>query len=344
MNDSPKAVSRDLPPHAQLIEMGMAFFVSGILHAAARLSLADHLAAGPMSAAELAGPTGTHGPTLHRLMRALAGLGLLTERDGRRFALTPLGEALQTGAPGSARSTLLSFCGPWFWRGWQELVYSVQTGKTGFDNAFGMPVFEYLSKHAGEASLFSEAMVGIHGAEPAAVAAAYDFSGFKSVVDVGGATGNLLAAVLSSQPGLRGVLFDLPHVVVDAPALLTARGVAERVTIKSGSFFETVPEGGDAYLMSHVIHDWNDDQCLAILGHCRKALKPDGRLLLIEMVLPAGDTPHPGKILDMVMLVFPGGMERTEAEYASLLQKAGFRLNRVVPTRTAVSVIEAVPD
>jgi len=344
VSDNTVSVSRSLPPHAQLIGMGTAFFASGVLHAAAKLSLADHLAEGPKSADELAGPVGAHGPTLHRLMRALAHLGLLAERDGQRFALTPLGEALKTGAPGSARATLLSFCGDWFWRGWHELVYSVQTGKTGFDNAFGMPVFEYLSRHPEEASLFSEAMVGIHGAEPAAVAAAYDFSGFKTVVDVGGATGNLLAAVLSSHPGLRGMLFDLPHVVADAPVLLNARGVAERVTIKSGSFFETVPAGGDAYLLSHIIHDWDEEKCLAILGHCRKVIKPDGRLLLIELVLPAGDTPHPGKILDMVMLVFPGGMERTEAEYAALLRKAGFRMKRVVPTTTAASVVEAVPD
>jgi hypothetical protein len=204
-------------------------------------------------------------------------------------------------------------------------------------------VFEYLSQHPEEASYFSEAMIGFHGAEPPAVAAAYDFSGFKTVVDVGGATGNMLAAILSSHAGPRGILFDRPHVVGDAPVLLKARGVEARVTIAAGDFFGTVPAEGDAYLLSHIIHDWNEDQCLTILGHCRKAITPDGRLLIVEMVLPAGDTPHPGKILDMVMLVMPGGQERTEAEYASLLGKAGFRLNRVVPTASAVSVVEAVP-
>jgi hypothetical protein len=162
------------------------------------------------------------------------------------------------------------------------------------------------------------------------------------VVDVGGATGNLLAAIMSSHAGPRGVLFDRPHVVLDAPALLKAHGVEDRVAIEAGDFFETVPTGGDAYVLSHVIHDWNEDRCLTILGHCRKAIKPDGRLLIVEMVLPAGDTPHPGKVLDMVMLVFPGGQERTEVEYASLLGKAGFRLSRVVPTASAVSVVEAV--
>jgi hypothetical protein len=186
-------------------------------------------------------------------------------------------------------------------------------------------------------------MVGFHGAEPPAVARAYDFSGAKTVVDVGGATGNMLAAILSHHAAPRGVLFDLPHVVREAPALLKARGVEERVTIEPGDFFERVPAGGDAYLLSHIIHDWNEDQCLTILGHCRNVITPDGRLLIVETVLPTGDTPHQGKVQDMVMLVIPGGQERTEAEYASLLSKAGFRLSRVVPTESVVSVVEALP-
>ena len=335
--------AHDIPPHAQLIQMGTAVWVSGIVYAAAKLGLADQLAAGPQSAAELAGPMQMHAPSLHRLMRALAGLGILSEQDAQRFALTTLGEALKTGAPGSARATLIAFGGQWFSRGWSEIIYSLETGKTGFEKAFGMPLFEYLGQHLQEASHFSEAMVGFHGAEPPAVAAAYDFAGFKTVVDVGGATGNMLAAILSEHAGPRGVLFDRPHVVRDAPALLEARGVEDRVTIEAGDFFETVPDGGDAYLLSHVIHDWNEDQCRTILGNCRKVTKPDGRLLIVEMVLPAGDAPHPGKVLDILMLVMPGGQERTEAEYASLLAKAGFRLSRVVPTASAVSVVEAVP-
>jgi hypothetical protein len=343
MIDNQMPAQHVLPPHAQLIQMGTASWVSGIVFGAAKLGLADHLADGPRSAAELAGPTGTHAPSLHRLMRTLASLGVLTERDAQRFALTPLGEALKTGAPGSARATLIAFCGHGFWHGWEEIEYSLRTGKTGFDKANGVPLFEYLRQRPEEASYFSEAMVGFHGEETPAVAAAYDFSGFKTVVDVGGATGNLLATILSRHAGPRGVLFDRPHVVGDAPALLKAAGMDGRVAIEAGDFFETVPAGGDAYLLSHIVHDWTEEKCLTILGHCRKVIKPDGRLLIIEMVLPAGDTPHPGKILDIVMLVFPGGQERTESEYASLLGKAGFRLNRVVPTASAVSIVEAVP-
>lgn len=343
MSDTHGTVSHSVPPHVQLIQMAAASWVAATVYAAAKLGLADHLAGGPKSAVELAGTAGVHAPSLHRLMRTLAGLGILTERDRQQFALTPLGEALKTGAPGSARATLIAFCGPAFWHSWEEFVYSLETGKTGFERANGMPLFEYLAQNPEEASYFSEAMVGFHGAEPPAVAEAYDFSGAKTIVDVGGATGNMLAAILSRHAGPQGVLFDRPHVVREAPALLETRGVASRVRIEPGDFFECVAAGGDMYLLSHIIHDWNEAQCLTILGHCRRAIAPDGRLLIVETVLPTGDTPHQGKVQDMVMLVVPGGQERTEAEYASLLDKAGFRMQRVVPTESVVSVVEAVP-
>ncbi len=329
--------------HEQLIQMGVGFWVSRIVYAAAKLGLADKLADGPKDAEALAGPTGTHAPSLHRLMRTLAGLGILTEDDEKRFALTPLGEALKSDAPGSARSTLIALAGQWQWQGWGELMHSLETGQTGVEKALGMPLFDYLAQAPEEASHFSAAMVGLHGAEPPAVAEAYDFSTFGTVADIGGATGNMLAAILNRHADPKGLLFDRPHVVQEAPSFLAARGVADRVRIERGDFFTAVPEGGDAYLLSHIIHDWNEDQCLTILGHCRKAMRAKGRLLIIEMVLPAGDTPHPGKILDITMLVVPGGQERTEAEYAELVAKAGFRLDRVVPTASAVSVLECVP-
>jgi hypothetical protein len=338
------------PPHAQLVQMALAHWVSHIVYAAAKLNIGDHLASGPMTAEQLAPLTGTHAPSLHRLMRTLASLGILTEDASHRFALTPVGEALKSGAPGAARATILTIANHTWVQGWGELLYSLQTGKPGFEKFLGMPVFDYLAKHPDEASLFSETMVGIHGGEPPAVAAAYDFSDCKTIVDVGGATGELLMTILQHNPGARGVLYDLPHVVRDAPPRLAARGLADRVTIESGSFFERVPAGGDAYLLSHIIHDWREDQCLTILGHIRRAMTPapapapggpDSRVLIIEMVLPEGDAPHPGKLLDMMMLVGPGGRERTEPEYAELLAKAGLKLTRVVPTASAVSVVEA---
>jgi hypothetical protein len=335
MNEAP-------PPHAVLIQMGTAQWVSRILYVAAHLGLADRLAQGAKSAEELAGPTGTHAPSLHRLMRALGNLGVLTEDSAGRFSLTPLGAALKTGAPGAARASILTLASPWISQGFDHLLYSVQTGKSGLEKALGMPIFDWLARNPEAASLFSETMVGFHGEEPAAVASAYDFSGLSTIVDVGGATGNLLTAVLGENPAARGILFDLPHVVRDAPALIQSRGLTGRVSIESGSFFERAPSGGDAYLLSHVIHDWSEEQCLTILGNCRKAMKPGGRLLIVEMVLPPGNEPHPGKMLDIMMLVGPGGQERTASEYEALLRKAGFRLTRVVPTPSAVSVVESV--
>ena len=329
------------PPHAQLAQMATAHWVSDIVYVAAKLSLADHLAEGPKAADELAGPTGTHAPSLYRLMRALANLGILTEDATHRFALTPLGEALKTGAPGSARATILTFASDWWVHGFRHLLYSVETGKSGFEKSLGMPIFDWLSNNPEEASLFNETMVGVHGAEAPAVTTAYDFSGLTTIVDVGEGTGNLLTTILANYPESRGILFDLPNVVRDAPAFIQSRGMADRVTIEAGSFFDRVPSGGDAYLLSHVIHDWTADHCLTILGHCRRAMNPGGRVLIIETVLPDDDTPHPGKIVDVLMLVAAGGRERTEQEYGTLLGKAGLRLTRVVPTESAVSVVEA---
>ena len=331
-----------VPPQAQVIQMAMGHWVSRIVYVAAELGLADQLRDGPKTADEIAGPTGAHAPSLYRLMRSLANLGILSEDRDRRFGLTPLGETLRADAPGAVRSTVLTVASDWWNEGFRQLMYSVQTGKPGFEKALGAPIFDWLASHPEQASLFSETMIGFHGAEPPAIAKAYDFSGRSTIVDVGGATGHLLATILAANPTARGVLYDLPHVVRDAPPLLAARGVSDRVKIEAGSFFESVPAGGDIYLLSHVIHDWNEEQCLTILGHCRRVIGPDGRLLIIEMVLTPPDVPHPGKMLDVMMLVGPGGQERTEEEYRQLLAKAGFRLTRVVPTESPVSVVEAV--
>ena len=211
--------------------------------------------------------------------------------------------------------------------------------------AFGMPVFEYLTQHPQDSANFNRAMIATGAAEPAAVADAYDFSGVRRLVDVGGGIGTLVATVLGRYPLVQGVLFDRPDVIDDARPTLAEHGVAERCEVVGGDFFVALPENADAYLMSHILHDWDDDRCLTILRTCRKAIAPDGRLLLVEMVLPPGDTPHPGQMFDMFMLVMnAGGMERTEEQYGELLHRGGFRLTRVVPTQSAVSVIEAIPD
>jgi O-methyltransferase domain/Dimerisation domain len=330
------------PAHMQLVQMSTAFWVSRIVYVAARLGLADHLASGPKSSAEIARATQTHPRSLYRLMRTLASLGLFSEAERDRFSLTPLGEALRTGAPGAARSTVLAFGGNWFWRPWEELEYSIRTGQTAMEKVWGMGAFDYLAKDPEAASLFNDAMIGVHGSEPAAVAAAYDFSRFGTIVDVGGGTGNLLSTILARHAGPRGVLYDRPYVVPEASKVLESRGVAGRVKIEPGDFFERVPSGGDAYVLSHVIHDWTEERCLTILGNCRKAMTPASTLLIVEFVLPPGDAPHFGKLLDIVMLAMPGGEERTEREYAELLRKAGFELCRVVPTESQVGIVEAV--
>jgi O-methyltransferase domain/Dimerisation domain len=333
--------SEALPPHAQLQQMAMGQIVSRVLYAAAKLGLADELASGPKNAAELAAALGAHAPSLHRLMRALAMIGVFTEGPEHRFTLTPLGEALKTDAPGSVRTILKVAGAPFFQCMYESIEYSVRTGKPGFDKVQGMPLFEYLAQHPEDMSLFSELMVAFHGPEADAVASSYDFSTFDTIVDVGGATGNMLAAILTRYAGPRGVLYDLPHVVSEAPALLQARGVTDRIAVEPGDLFKAVPAGGDAYILSHIIHDWREDLCLTILGNCRKAMKPDSKLLIVEAVIPDGDIPHPGKMMDMVMLMQTGGQERSEIEYRALLDKADFQLTRILPTPSLASVVEA---
>lgn len=330
-----------IPAHVQLMQMATGCWISQLLSTAANLSIADHLAGGPKSATEIAEAVRCNSRALHRFMRALANFGILTRAGAQKFALTPLGEALKRDVPGAARSTVLMTAGPMVWKCFEQLQYAVETGKTGMEKAFGMPLFDYLAQHPELATQFSEAMVGIHSAEPAAVAASYDFSSLEVIVDVGGATGNMLAHIVTRYPQCRGVLFDRPHVVADALAFLRARGIENRIRIESGDFFTTVPPGGDAYILSHIIHDWNEEQCLTILSNCRKAMKPGAKLLIMEFALPEGDDPHIGKLLDMTMLVVTGGEERTANEYRTLLGRAGLTMTRVVPTGSDVSIVEA---
>ena len=328
---------------ARLMEMAIAHWSAELMLQAAQMGLADKFAGNePRSAAELAFEYGMRHRELYRFLRSLTGLGILASSGPDSFRLTDLGAALRTGSQGNARSAFIALVGDMVKPAWKEFDHGLLTGDTGFEKAHGMGLFEYLQANPGMAQFFSETMVGFHGREPPAVAEAYDFSSIGSLVDVGGASGNMLGHVLSRHPGLRGVLYDLPHVVVDAPPLLERFGVQDRVTIESGSFFESVPAGHDAYLLSHIVHDWDDRENAKILGNVREAMKPDSKLLIVEMVLPEGDEPHMGKMLDMMMLLVPGGEERTSSEYAALLEPNGFRVTRVVPTASPVSVVEAV--
>ncbi len=338
------SASRNEAAAAQtLMEMAIAHWGAELILQAATMSLADKFAGeAPRSAADLATEYGMRHREFYRYLRALTGLGLLSFAGPDSFRLTGLGAALRTGAPGAARSAYIALVGDMVKPAWKNFDHGLITGDTGFEKAEGMGLFQYLQANPGMAKFFSETMVGFHGREPPAVAEAYDFSGIGSLVDVGGASGNMLGHILSRHPAVQGVLYDLPHVVADAPALLASHGVADRVSIESGSFFERVPAGHDTYLLSHIIHDWDDGENATILNNVREAMKPDGKLLIVEMVLPEGDAPHMGKMLDMMMLLVPGGEERTPSEYAALLEPNGFRVTRVVPTASAVSVVEAV--
>jgi len=328
---------------SRLMDMAIAHWAGELLLQAAEMSLADKFTGSePRSAKDLAAEYDMLHRPMYRYLRALTGLGLLSFAGRDSFRLTDLGAALKANAPGSSRSAVIALVGDMVKPAWKEFDHGLFTPDTGFEKAHGMGLFEYLQKNPGMAQFFSETMVGFHGREPPAVAEAYDFSGIGSLVDVGGASGNMLGHVLSRHPHVRGVLYDLPHVVVDAPPLLDGFGVKDRVTIESGSFFDSVPKGHDAYLLSHIIHDWDDGENATILGNVREAMNPDGKLLIVEMVLPEGDEPHMGKMLDMMMMLVPGGQERTPSEYAELLEPNGFKVTRVVPTNSAVSVVEAV--
>jgi len=332
-----------IPPAGRLLEMFGGLFVAWMLYTVAERGVADLLTDGPQTSVELAQATGLHEPSLYRILRSLASFGVFVEESPRRFALNPLGSALQTGDPSGGRDFVMLV--PWHARAGAELPRIAASGENGMQLAFGMPIWEFLKQNPEESAAFNRALIATGAGEPAAVADAYDFSGVQRLVDVGGGIGTLLATVLERNPLAQGVLFDRADVIDEARPTLAEHGVAERCELVGGDFFEAMPEGGDAYVMSHIVHDWDDDHCVTILRNCRRAIDPDGRLLLVEMVLPPGDTPHPGQMLDVFMLVLSGGgMERTEEQYAELLHRGGFRLTRVVPTQSAVSVIEAVPD
>jgi hypothetical protein len=331
------------PPHVELIQMVVGIWRARALYAAAKLNLADLIADEQRTAEELARATGMHAASLHRLLRSLASCGVLTETAAGRFALTPLGSALKTGAPGAARATVLTIAGDWQWRAWEEFLYSLRTGRPALLEAYGKELFAFLAANPQEGAYFNEAMVGMHGADGPAVVEAYDFSSFRTVVDIGGGTGMLLTTILRAHEHLRGMLLELPETVPQARSLVETRGLGRRCDVIDGDFLKEVPHGHDAYILAHVLHDWMDDQALPILRNCRKAMPDHGRLLILESVLPPGDRPHPGKMMDLLMLTVTGGMERTAEEFSALLTAAGLKLTRLIPTATQQTVLEAVP-
>ncbi len=326
----------------QLTRMITGYWVSQAVYAAAKFGIADLLSSGPQTVEALAAATQTEPTALYRLLRALASVGMFAEGHDRTFSLTPLAELLRSGVPGSQRALALMTGGTQF-AAWAEIAHGIQTGQTAFEKHHGQPLFDFLSQHPEEALVFDEAMTGIHGRESAAVLQAYDFSGIGTLADIGGGNGGQLITILESYPQMQGILFDLPHVAERAKERIAAAGLDGRCQVVGGSFFEGVPAGADAYLMRHIIHDWDDEKSRRILGKVRSAIPTGGKLLLVESVIPPGNEPFAGKFLDLTMLLIPGGKERTEQEYRELYQQAGFALKRIVPTSTEVSVVEGEP-
>ncbi|MBR8661705.1 MULTISPECIES: methyltransferase [Brevibacillus] len=317
-------------------------WVQQAIYVAAKLGIADLLADGPKNVGELAEATETHAPSLHRILRALCGIGLFREEGEQRFALGPLGSYLQSGA-NSLRGMAIMMGEKWHRDAWSNIMYTVKTGKSAFQDVHGMGVFAYLERHPDAGEQFNQAMSDMSNRMASALVRAYDFSPYDKVIDVGGGHGRLMTAILNAYPGLKGAIYDVPAVIEGTRRHIAEAGLADRCACIGGSFFESVPAGGDLYMMKNIIHDWNDEEAVAIFRNCRRAIREDGKLLVIEMVVPANNQPHPSMLIDLEMMIMATGKERTEAEFRTLFRRAGFELQRIIPTSAAVSMLEAVP-
>jgi hypothetical protein len=320
------------------------FQVSQAIHAAVDLGIPDLLADDERTADELATSTGADASTLYRLLRALASVGVLHEASGRRFSLTTLGTPLQSGVPGSLRGWVRLMGRDYVWRSWGNLPNAVRSGENSFRSLHGTTVWKWREERLEESAIFDDAMMSLTAASNAAILAAYDFGRFATMVDIGGGNGTLLAALLDAYPTTRGVLFDQAHVVRGAEPLLRAAGVLERCEVVSGDFFSAVPPGGDAYVLKAIIHDWEDEEAIAILRACRAAMTHDAVVLVVERELGPPNENAAAKFSDLNMLVMPGGLERSQEEYAELFRQAGLRHAGSTVAATGHAIIEAVVD
>ena len=339
---TPETALKTLPPPIALLNLTIGHWTTQAIFVAANLGIADLLREGPKSSGDLAQSAGVDARSLYRLLRALASVGVFAQGTDGRFALTPMAECLQADAPGSMRAWALMM-GTYGFQAWGELLHSVKTGETAFDHVHGMGFFDYLGKHPEQGRLFDESMTNFSGPEIAAIVSAYDFSEICTLVDIAGGHGSLLSAILKANPGMKGILADMPAVIEGARRHFEASNLADRCEVAPINFFESVPAGGDAYLMKHIIHDWDDGRANTILRNCHRAMAGKGKLLLAETIMTPGNDPEFGKWLDLAMLVYAGGCERTEGEYRDLLATGGFQLTRIVPTQSPLSLMEAVP-
>ena len=328
-------------PDEILLQASIGFMASAAVSVVANLSIADHLAGGPRTSQELAAATGANEDRLYRVLRSTEMLGLVREVSPRMFALTPVGDLLRSDHPRSALDIVKWLTEPKHFQCFSELLWSVRTGEAAASHVLGTPVWEYMQKDKPFFDLFNRGMTSLSAAAIPAILDAYDFSGIGTLIEVAGGHGTLLAAILRKHPNIKGVLFDQPHVLPGAAQHLTG-DLEARSKVVGGNFFEHIPEG-DACLMKHIIHDWHDEPATQILRNCRNALASasNPKLLIVDAVVPEGPEPHPSKLADLEMMVFPDGRERTAAEFHTLLKNAGFRVLRIIPTKSWVSIVEA---
>jgi hypothetical protein len=334
---------RMVPPEVGALELGAAFMATQAAYAVARLGVADALSAGPRSAADVAADLGTDADATFRLLRASATYGIV-RHVGDRFDLTAVGRTLLSAAPDSMRSVVLMIGDPRYQAVWGQLPEAVRTGGPRAEAVHGVSMWELLDRDPDYAHDFNDAMGRLTQLDWPTVEAVYDFTPFGTIVDVGGGHGQLLALMLGAAPAADGVLLEQPSMVGPAEKHLGDAGLLDRCRLVGGSFFETAPDDGDLYVLRRVVHDFDDDTAVELLTNLRRHMPPGATLLLMESVVPAGDEPHFAKSLDLDMLLFVGGRERTEAEFAALLARAGFRMTRVVPTISTISLVEARPE
>jgi O-methyltransferase domain len=330
------------PAHVGILQIMNGGHVAGAIACLAQLGIPDLVDSAPKSTEELASQIGAEPQALYRLMRATASVGVLAEGPDGKFSQTPMSAALRSNATPSLRSVASMGGREWHARGWSQLEYCVRTGKQALDRIYGTHVFDFLKQHPEEGKIFNDAMTELSMIDGPAVAEAYNFDGIHSIVDVAGGHGFLLATILQRNPHLRGVLYEAPH-VVEGATNGPLKPVMERCTLASGDMFSSVPAGFDAYIMKHIIHDWPDALCIQLLKACRKAVNANGRLLVVDSVIQPGNDSSPGKFLDLQMLIFPGGCERTEKQFRDLFVAAGWQLRRIIPTAASDSIVEGVP-
>lgn len=342
-NGMMKITRKMVPPPVALLDMLSGMWIAQSIGTIARMGIADHFSGTATSVAEIAAKAKVNPDALYRVLRALSVVGVVRERDGKRFELTAIGQCMRTDHPQSMRF-MAAYQTDLNWAHWGKLDHCLMTGTNAVEFVRGMKPFEYLSKNPKDAETFDRAMVNISKMEVDAILAAYDFSSFQTMADIGGGYGTFLAEVLHANPKAMGILYDMPHVVKGSSEYLNKEKLTDRVRIEGGSFFESVPAGADLYMMKHIIHDWSDELSLKILKNIRSKIPATGKLLLFEAVVPEPNEPDFSKFLDLEMLVVTeGGRERTEAEFRTLLALAGFTLEKVVPTTSMAKVIEARP-